>query len=632
MPHSRNGLRAGDARRLVRRGPIAWVLAFLLALAVGDLHGQSTDATNSETAGQLRTESRAPYFHRLTLYDHDGEAISPEDPEPRPYSPRATCGKCHAYETIACGWHFNAGKEGVDSGRASAPWTVVDPALGTVLPISLRDWPGTFEPEAVGLTRFDFAKRFGRHLPGGGWIEPKQRVIDETPEAVRWNISGAVEIDCMVCHDASRRHDPTQAERQLEHQNFRWIPTVALGLGRVRGKAKAVPDNYDPFDPNSAPGQSPPTVEYRSDKFDADERVHFDITRRPDAQQCYFCHSEHTVGQPRWQHEGDVHLAAGLTCVDCHTNGIDHRITRGYEDEGEHRPEVATRSCRGCHLDDNGGHFGAPRPIHAGIPPLHLTEMSCTSCHAGLAPKEQPSIVQTSLHHALGIPTKEPRTEPTILAPIFARDDRGVITPYRSMPVSYFAVRGDDGAWNPVPVNEWDTLRRALDDALPVLPDSPEPTRNYQSSEFLDAILRAITTDERQYGYVARGEIRTAAGAEPFEAPTEIRWPIGHDVRPARQALGAGGCVDCHSADAAIFHGQTRLAADAPEMFTEFGSDPNLVRAWEGAVAGRTSFKWVAWLGVAVIVLITIAGITEALRRRLFAANAPANDTTGEQP
>ena len=39
------------------------------------------------------------------------------------------------------------------------------------------------------------------------------------------------------------------------------------------------------------------------------------------------------------------------------------------------------------------------------------------------------------------------------------------------------------------------------------------------------------------------------------EAGRPYLWPIGHEVRPAAQSLGAGGCNDCHSRDADFFFG-----------------------------------------------------------------------------
>ena len=167
-----------------------WMAMWLSSLVTGGA-SQAQDE-----ARQLRTDSRSPYFHRLTLYDHDGEAISPEDGEPKPYSPEKTCGMCHAYATIACGWHFGAGNPDADEqtppGRPGEPWIYVDAGSGTALPISLRGWRGTVTPQQFGMSRFTFAQAFGRHLPGGGWIEPSLRESDATPEAARWAISASL--------------------------------------------------------------------------------------------------------------------------------------------------------------------------------------------------------------------------------------------------------------------------------------------------------------------------------------------------------------------------------------------------------------------------------------------------------
>lgn len=161
-----------------------------------------------EVAGQdvelLKTDSRAPYVHRLTLYDHDGKVIDPNSREPVPYSPAMTCGKCHPYGQIAHGWHFNARDQDVPGGRRGEPWLLVDPQTGTVLPISGRRWPGTYSPEQIGLTNWQFVLKFGAHTPGGGYGEPDKPTLDKSPEALRWAISGQLEIDCLFCHSADQ--------------------------------------------------------------------------------------------------------------------------------------------------------------------------------------------------------------------------------------------------------------------------------------------------------------------------------------------------------------------------------------------------------------------------------------------
>jgi hypothetical protein len=61
-------------------------------------------------------------------------------------------------------------------------------------------------------------------------------------------------------------------------------------------------------------------------------------------------------------------------------------------------------------------------------------------------------------------------------------------------------------------------------------------------------------------GYIAGGKLhRLGAGklrAEDHAQAQPYLWPIAHDVRPATQALGAKGCQDCHSTEAAIFFGK----------------------------------------------------------------------------
>ena len=150
--------------------------------------------------------------------------------------------------------------------------------------------------------------------------------MNDEPESLRWLVSGAREIDCLLCHSADGRHDPAEAARQLEAENFRFAPTAAAGFAVIRGEARKVPDDWDPYAPPDPdhPEQAAPEVVYQRSQFDGNDRVFFNVTLRPDARRCYFCHTLREVGTHApdgWQVDQDVHLAAGLTCVDCHRNG-----------------------------------------------------------------------------------------------------------------------------------------------------------------------------------------------------------------------------------------------------------------------------------------------------------------------
>jgi len=604
--------------------------AVLLAV-VGSSPGEPIAAQSPET---LRSDSRSPYVHRINLYDATGTVIQPRDPLAEPYSPRATCGKCHDYGTISGGWHFSAEAESVVPGRPGEPWIWTDERTGTQLPLSERGWPGTYRPADVGLSDWDFVTVFGRHLPGYAKLRPSEN-------DGRWPISGPLEIDCLVCHSADTRHDAAETARQIERQNFRWIPTVAAGLGVVRGEARTVPDDWDPLAPPDPdyPERAGPRMVYDGSQFDPDGRVFLDITRRPSDQRCYFCHTAREVGPSSpdaWQADRDVHLAAGLGCTDCHRHGLDHAMTRGLEGE-------SPLTCRGCHLGEEaesdtpaslGGRLGAPRPLHEGLPALHLEKLTCTACHAGPWPTGRAGRVQTSMAHGLGVASKErtDETPPEILAPAFVRQSDGRIGPARMIWPAFWG-RMRESQIVPVTVND---ITKIAAEVLPARSNHDTaggPPSNDDSSarpalplstEEIGRVLSALgaasgdgadgepvyVRNGRAYRREADG--RLTAFDHPAAAP--YFWALAHDVRPAAQSLGSGGCTDCHAADAAFSFGTVAPEtgaqgerAPAGFMYELQGQSPALLRAWAWSFGFRVAFQIVGFGCVAVLGVVLIA-------------------------
>ena len=577
-----------------RRGPGALALAardrraaflgvvaalFVAALPTGAAEPAKKGEEKSESAELLKTDSGMPYVHRLTLYDHAGKAIDPADKNAVPYSPLMTCAKCHPYAQIAHGWHFDAPDPNVPAGRPGEPWFVVDAKAGTVLPVSGRGWPGAYKPQDVGLSDWQFVLKFGAHLPGGGYGAPSDEQITRSPDAARWKISGRLEIDCMTCHSGDSQYDPAEAARQIEVQNFKWAPTAALGLAVIRGEAKKLPDDWDPEAPPNPdyPDLTAPRVVWDKQRFDPDNRVFFDITRRPPNERCYFCHSFREVGPNAADDliaSRDVHLAAGLRCVDCHREELDHMTTRGYEGEAALRgkPELAAFTCEGCHLGTGreyleeedreasgcdeteehdtllvfGGRYAAPRPQHRGLPTVHFEKLTCTACHSGPWPELEPKQFQTAMAHRLGLPTRDRKDAdpPQILGPIFARDGNRKLAPHRMV---------------------W-----------------------------------------------------TKGKSEPA---TPYLWPLAHDVRPATQALGVRGCTDCHATNAPIDYGHTVLTAGSAEpprsagtMLALRGDDTTLRKAWALGFQGRDVFKWFGFACAALIAIVLLRFVAEVSR------------------
>jgi hypothetical protein len=403
------------------------------------------------------TDSRARFVHRINLWDEDGRNISMKDTEQRPYSPTSTCSRCHPTIHISHGWHFNATDPSVAPGRNGEPWLYSDATTRTLLPISYRSWPGTWSPKEVGMSDWQFVLLFGRHHPGGGpGFNPTTQPADAK---ARWEFSGKLEVDCMICHSADNSHDPAERARQIELlQNFKWAPTVAMGLAHVPGSAKTL--KVEPPEDGASEQPKKPTLKmsYDKTKFDAEDKVLFNVARKVPNNRCYYCHTALEVGPnvaPRWQHDGDVHLVKGMTCTDCHRESISHVTTRGYEREAGEKKDalLATLSCRGCHLGARGadgptaamgGKLGSPRPEHRGLPEVHFAKLTCTACHSGPWASMKPGFVQTSMAHALGLekPTRTWETVPRIEQPIFVRGADGKIGPHRAVWPNYFGRKG----------------------------------------------------------------------------------------------------------------------------------------------------------------------------------------------
>jgi hypothetical protein len=392
--------------------------------------------------------------HLIPLRDENDEPIIPTETDPLPYSARFTCGPCHDYATIRGGWHFGA-MTATKSGRPGEPWLEVDPRTGTILPLSYRRWPGTFDPAAAGLTAWDFTLLFGRHMPGGGPAEPSDEEVLAHPEA-RWSVSGKAEVNCLACHNRSGRQDHSEWAKQILRENLRWAATAAGGVGEVGGMASRLKETWDVYDgpnPDDHEWAIVPEVKYRTVDFDAKHRYFFDLNYQPADDRCLACHSVAPKGAAKWATDADVHAAAGLKCTDCHRNDLGHGMTRGYEGEAAETGNRAAESftCRGCHLGESAagdrlvvpGRLGAPFPKHTGIPLVHFKRLSCTVCHSGPKPQDGFTRVRTSRANRLGVfgvATWSTDT-PAVMEPVFRKDERHKISPQRLVWPAYWALR-----------------------------------------------------------------------------------------------------------------------------------------------------------------------------------------------
>ncbi len=618
-----------------------------------------TTAMAAESATHVVTTrgdgSRTPGVHRIPLYAESaepgkpGDKITKETSPALPFSLRGTCSGCHAYkhdyDVIKKGWHFNATDPNVPPGRPGQPWIYVDAATGTQLPLSYRAWPGTFRPDRVGLSPFKFAQLFGRHMPGGGAGEIDTKVDAEIPRQI---VSGKLEINCLSCHDRNPAHDQAEYAAQIAKQSFRWAATASAPFAAVSGSAKEMDDTFDYLMPDMVTDEKKkplvPTVTYQADAFDQKGQVFFNVSGKISAERCYFCHSDINVnqcGNEKWQADEDVHLAAGMTCVDCHREGLEHNTIRGYEGEVNSNVMAAKTSCKGCHQGDGnqrptGGRLGAPVPKHKGIPPIHFEKLSCTACHAGPWPGDETARDKTSLAHALGTrgSNKAPEALPHIFYPVYAKQtgmapaesaDRAKIGPHKLIWPAYWGAL----AGNEVRPVELATVSSVVGPIWKTAATPAGSTWGQIKREQVGAALKALGEALKQKAvYVAGGVLYqlddqgNVVGRRDDPAAAPYMWPLGHNVRPAAQSLGVDQCQVCHSKEPSFF--ASRISTDSPIQGD--GVALRMADLYEGHVPVNVRVNhFFRWLIIIVMTLLILHILGDLYRRILVRAKSSAS-------
>ncbi|MEM6692734.1 MAG: cytochrome c3 family protein, partial [Planctomycetota bacterium] len=372
----------------------------------------------------------------------------------------------------------------------------------------------------------------------------------------------------------------------------------------------------------------------------------------------------------RWIHDNDVHLQSGMKCVDCHRNGIDHLMVRGFEGQAHPDSDVMqTLSCTGCHLgvDQDDAHtlnhftmdeyrdkttlatrLGSPMPLHEGLPAVHFDRLSCTACHGGTVPREESIRAMTSLAHGLGEKKHWTGEElPLIATPVFAKLDDGKIYPMRAMWPAFWGYM-EEGNPVPLPPEEvYDVTRKSLrvrknfvEEVFLKKPEEGWEQFEEKTVKGLVAIRKEFKVEQPAYvsagvtyGLDDTGEALTVLEESPMQSM--VRWPLAHNVRPAGWSLGTGGCVECHADDGRIFAstvnplGPVRSdVAPRPEeaepvdlpvitMASIQGIEDWERMIWNQLFQGRATFKYVIAASMGTTLLcICIAMVLGVSRKR----------------
>ncbi len=671
--------------------------------------GSRPQAARTATVSSRSTEQAASAPRAMgvcppfKLRDEEGKVIDPVHGvnDRVPYSPKQTCGACHDYEKIVRGYHFTqgAGEQPPESYAGRYPWTTSPGNYGgnwcSPAPLYRQLAPETnTNARMIDMTSFEFVTATcGNCHPGGGPLESDRRGrrydvfmrenglvsggdngLSGDYYKARWDRTGVIEADCLLCHMPTYDHKARQT--QLAALNFRWAATAGAGLGSVTGKVAA---------------DESPEVTYDLGRFDADGNLAVNYVAEPRNETCLVCHAK-----PGWKKRGasfsprtDVHMRAGMRCVDCHASGSkaasdrirgreEHQIGKGDDPSGWVRNDLddTLRSCADCHLS---GWNNAPRATHEWLPPLHMDSLSCQACHIPFRPVKS-ALVQASDAYNHGPRISPPakhiwtfydqemnywnhygemelftvRDQPTNVSRPTLAVYKGRIYPVNRVHSMWvgFEEPGRPGVnqlfmkdfftmWKEHladPQSNWPSLAAVSDDNGDGAPEINRP-------EEIDALLAACRAYLEKTGFPLENrrlvwvcddrawysstESRPLP-REPHEAtPYASVYKFSHDVAPARAALGAGGCTDCHRLNSPFF--------DRPILATAFHpSDgrprwvPNhtiLGHSRVGVLVGGLREQWIkpvlyGLVGLTAAALVSLLIRTAAERNGGFSAGA----------
>lgn len=566
-----------------------------------------------------------PPFHLRT---ENGDVINPVSGENAgaPYSPKSTCGRCHDYDLITQGFHFTqgAGEEPTQDQAARYQWVTSPGNFGGTWcsPSPLYRFLSRKDNESsatMDMTSFTFltagcavchpgggsaeydrdGERYDHRMadPASGFTPGGDNRFDGDYYKARWSESGVLEADCLLCH--LPEYDFKARKKQLDALNFRWAPSAGAGLAAVTG---------------SVAEGTPVEVRYDVSKFAADGTLSPHIVRSPRNETCLECHSK-----PGYKKRGanfrartDVHLRAGLRCVDCHPAGssaVDERIRgrevhqfgKGDDPGGRVRDDLdnSMRDCAACH---DSGYLGAPIARHRGLPPLHLEKIACQTCHI---PERTVKAVQAVLSDVFNPGARIPNPgrylwtfygpdmaywnhygdlemmgyddKPTsVYRPVLGRY-QGKIYPLNRIHNAWPAIEeeGKNALLQPRmgDIHKMWTTHQKDPSVYPSLAlitdDNGDGVPEVNRPEEIDALITAVAEMLASINYPMDGKrVVWAMNDRVYRSGTEFRtvpkheWEASpfanvhkynHDVYPARAALGATGCTDCHSPRSEFF-------------------------------------------------------------------------------
>jgi len=477
------------------------------------------------------------------------------------------------------------------SGGTKAPWILSNGMTGKFNHMYIRQLAKKTlnDPRDFDLTSYQWVAECGVCHPGGGIMERDRdghqydvrqmtdtelaELLDGDYYGARWNESGVIEADCLICH-LSEGYDYGIRVEQIKKLNYRWAGTAAAGLGGIVG---------------SVSEGNIPSVVYNLRLFNADGKVKLPITR-PEDRRCLHCHDEASMksrGVTWHDHfNQDVHTQSGIRCTECHPGDMDHNFAKGTSRELTVRDDLdgTMRSCKQCHTE---GALGAPKMVHRGLPAFHLDTIACSACHI---PSEQivalsvPDMSTGAIVHLPNVPGAKKYGEVAQWLPTYEIGEDGLIYPYNNiLPVWW----GHKEELKTDQKTEWIIYPLFLKEVKPAYEklnakfekdfkegklvgittenELSETLATINTESEISVMLAALKEVETRFAnirpvYVKGNRVyeigpdgKLTSYADPAAEP--IHWALSHNVSGREHALGYKGCTDCHAPNSHFFFG-----------------------------------------------------------------------------
>jgi hypothetical protein len=369
-------------------------------------------------------------------------------------------------------------------------------------------------------------------------LGPKPNPIDKLTEADYNN------VDCLMCHGPDYKRTVVK-----EDDKFKLVPAEGVDVLAVAQNAQ-----------------------------------------RPTSAMCLRCHTS-TGGGPNAKHgviptkDTDVHMAAGLQCVECHT-AQEHKIPGGSDLKAQELPEVKV-DCSNCHT-------AAPHEGEAAVLNEHTDRIACQTCHIPLIARDP------------NMPTTIERDWTT---PVF-NEQTGL---YRFTDVKANNVMPEYHWWNRRMVNPPEPVGSIDDPSAKITPWKRATYTNIADKESGEVMRIKAGAYFITGNPVAGAKKGSEATGQPFSGEivpkTEsMVFSLNHQVASSDQSLK---CNDCHSAEgrldfAALGYSPDRISVLASAADDYAAAAPVEAPA-ELPVAG-TDLRGLPWLLVGAGALLALGG------------------------